>query len=222
MVGMLSMTSLLVRISTLRFNAMKNISFIIIGLVLAIALLAGTYALLNQESPSTTVEILPPNPTATDLPTETPSPIEVYVVGAVNEPQARLTLPHGSRVEDAIEGAGGALNIANLSAVNLAQILHDGDMVFVPSVDDNVPAETVGEESEIITPTPNAPRIININTATVEELVTLPGIGETRANDIIAYREANGPFVTVDDLVNVSGIGEGTLETLRPLISVSD
>ena len=201
---------------------MKNAGFIIVGLLIAAGLLVGGYALLNQESPSTTVEILPPNPTATDLPTETPSPIEVYVVGAVSEPESRLSLPPGSRVEDAIAGAGGALENANLSAVNLAQTLRDGDMIFVPSIGETVPAETIGQPTAIITPTPNAPRTININTATVEELVTLPGIGETRANDIIAYREANGPFTTVDDLVNVSGIGEGTLENLREFITVSD
>lgn len=201
---------------------MKNITFIIVGLVLAAGLLVGGYALLNQDSPSTTVEILPPNPTATDLPTETPSPIEVYVVGAVSEPESRLSLPPGSRVEDAIEGAGGALENANLSAVNLAQILQDGDMIFVPLLGEEVPAETVGEPTAIITPTPNAPRIININTATAEELETLPGIGETRANDIIAYREANGPFTTVEDLLNVRGIGEATLENLREFITVSD
>ncbi|MCI0710557.1 MAG: helix-hairpin-helix domain-containing protein [Chloroflexi bacterium] len=201
---------------------MKNAGFIIVGVLIAAGLVFGGYVLLNQDSPSTTVEILPPNPTTTDVPTETPSPIEVYVVGAVNEPESRLSLPPGSRVEDAIEGAGGALESANLSAVNLAQVLQDGDMIFVPSLGEEVPGETVGEPTEIITPTPNAPRIVNINTATAEELETLPGIGETRANDIIAYREANGPFATVEDLLNVSGIGEGTLENLQEFITVSD
>jgi competence protein ComEA len=69
-------------------------------------------------------------------------------------------------------------------------------------------------------PTPNAPRLLNINTATQAELETLPRIGPSTAQAIIEYRDANGPFVTIDDLVEVPGIGPATLENLRELISV--
>jgi competence protein ComEA len=187
---------------------------------LTLAIIGGGYVLLSQDAPGTTVEILPPGPTATALPTATPSPLEIYVVGAVQNPDARLSLPPGSRVEDAIEAAGGALGTANLSVVNLAQTLQDGDMIFVPSVEETFSGETVGQD--ISTPTPNAPRLVNINTATQEELETLPGIGPSRAQDIIAYREANGPFESVDDLENVSGIGPATIDGFRDRVTVSE
>lgn len=186
-----------------------------IGLILlAIALIAAVVYLFLHEPPTTTVQILPPLPTATDLPTETPAPLEVYVTGAVQNPEARLSLPPGSRVEDAIEGAGGATEDADLSAVNLAQALRDGDLVHVPS--------TLEESAEApaAVPTSNQPVVINLNTATLEELDALPGIGETTANAILAYRDENGPFQSVEDLLNVEGIGERTLERLRPLITV--
>jgi len=188
------------------------------GFLLTLAIIGGTYVLLSQDSPGTTVEILPPAPTATALPTATPAPLEIYVVGAVQNAESRLSMPPGSRVEDAIEAAGGALDTANLAMVNLAQNLQDGDMIFVPSADEPVEGETTGQD--ISTPTPNAPRQVNINTATQEELETLPGIGPSRAEDIITYREENGPFETVDDLDNVSGIGPATIDGFRDRVTV--
>jgi competence protein ComEA len=195
----------------------NRVAGLIIALVLGVGSMAGAYALMNQDTPTTTVQILPPLPTPTPLPTNTPAPLEIYVVGAVAKPQSRLSLPVGSRVEDAIAGAGGALPNANLDVVNLAQILRDGDMVYVPLQGEAV-GETVGPD--ISTPTLNALRLVNLNTATLEELMELPGIGEAKAQDIIDYREANGPFKTIEDLDNVTGFGEATIENLRPYITV--
>ncbi|NDJ87313.1 MAG: hypothetical protein GYB66_15650 [Chloroflexi bacterium] len=182
-------------------------------LLLAFALIAATVYLFVNEPPSTTIEIRPPLPTSTLLPTDTPAPLQVYVTGEVVDSPIALTLPPGSRVEDAIEAAGGPTDDADLEAVNLVQILQDGDMITVPPLDDEVAGLAA-------TPTRNAPRIVNINLAGLEELQTLPGIGEKTAEAIIAYREENGPFESIDDLVNVPNIGEGTLEDLRPLITV--
>ncbi|NDJ86089.1 MAG: ComEA family DNA-binding protein [Chloroflexi bacterium] len=190
------------------------------------ALLVAGGALLLYEPEATTVEILPPLPTATDLPTATPSPLEVYVTGAVLRPQERLSLAPGTRVEDAIEAAGGAAENANLDAVNLAQRLQDGDMIFVPTLpvqdqdDDETGDSTPSPTVEISTPTPNAPRLVNINLADQAELETLPGIGPSLAGRILDYREANGPFATIEDLENVAGIGSRTIENLRPYITV--
>lgn len=191
-----------------------------VSLALTLAIIGGGYALLSQETPGTTVQILPPDPTTTALPSQTPAPLEVYVVGAVQNPEARLSLSPGSRVEDAIEAAGGPLETANLAAVNLAQSLQDGDMIFVPSVEDTDATESATQD--IITPTPNAPRIVNVNTATQDELETLPGIGASRAQDIIAFRQANGPFQTVDDLDLVPGIGPATIDGFRDRVTVGE
>lgn len=183
-------------------------------LFVAALFVAGGVYLLRQPK-HTSIKIIPPEPTATGVPTATPAPLEVYVTGAVQNPQVRLTLPIGSRVENAIEAAGGALENANLDAVNLAQRLQDGDMVFVPTL----PAEG-NSDNEASLPTPNAPRIINLNEATLEELDTLPGIGPSTAQAIIDYRTANGPFETIEELLEVEGIGERTLDELRPYISL--
>jgi competence protein ComEA len=182
-----------------------------LGLMIVVAL---AYLLLNQDEP-VTITINPPPPTATHTPTETPAPLEIYVTGAVVQPESRHSLPQGARVEDAIAAAGGITEDANLTGVNLAQLLRDGDQVHVPST---VSAEAPSVDAEV--PTPNAPRLLNINTATQAELETLPRIGPSTAQAIIEYRDANGPFVTIDDLVEVPGIGPATLENLRELISV--
>jgi competence protein ComEA len=191
-----------------------------VSLALTLAIIGGGYALLSQEAPSTTVQILPPDPTPTALPSQTPAPLEIYVVGAVQNPEARLSLSPGSRVEDAIEAAGGPLDTANLAAVNLAQSLQDGDMIFVPSVAHETDTESTAQNT--ITPTPNVPRTVNINTATQAELESLPGIGTSRAQDIIAFREANGLFQTVDDLDLVPGIGPATIDGFRDRVTVGD
>ncbi len=140
--------------------------------------------------------------------TATPGMIEVYVTGEITTPQALVSLPSGSRVRDAINAAGGAAGDADLSRVNLSQILNDGDLVYVPPL--------AGES--IQTPTPNHPPVVHINSATVEELDMLPGIGPSLAQAIIDYRTENGPFVSLEDLNNVPGLGPSKLDAIRDLV----
>ncbi len=142
--------------------------------------------------------------------TATPGQYTVYVTGAVARPETLVALPSGSRVQDAIEAAGGATDDADLARVNLGQVLNDGDLVYVPSRE--------GETVE--TPTPNHPPLIHINTATAEELEQLPGIGPSLASAIVAYREEHGPFRSLEELDNVPGIGPAKLEAMRDLVVV--
>ncbi len=129
----------------------------------------------------------------------------VYVTGEVQVP-AVYDLPEGSRVADAVEAAGGATAQANLEAINLAKPLSDAEMVHVPSLDDeNV---TYTAQSEIVS---ESGGLVNVNTAGVDELKTLNGIGDSLAQAIVEERENNGPFSSVEDLVRVSGIGAKTL-----------
>ncbi|MER2293506.1 MAG: helix-hairpin-helix domain-containing protein [Aerococcus urinaeequi] len=137
----------------------------------------------------------------------------------------------GMRVHDVVEMAGGVTGEADQSQVNLAQLVTDQMVIYVPKVgeevnpstealvaDSKVTESAVSESSGDAT---SGGDLVNINTADTTMLQTLSGIGEKRAADIINYRETNGLFETVDDLDQVSGIGEKTMEKLRPLITVN-
>lgn len=154
----------------------------------------------------------------------------VDIKGAIKVPQVVPVTP-GMRVHDVVEMAGGVTGEADQSQVNLAQLVTDQMVIYVPKVGEEVSSSTealvadskVTESavSEISGDGTSGGDLVNINTADTTMLQTLSGIGEKRAADIINYRETNGLFETVDDLDQVSGIGEKTMEKLRPLITVN-
>jgi competence protein ComEA len=143
-------------------------------------------------------------------------PLFVHVAGWVRKPGV-YQLEEGRRVIDALDMAGGPRRGAELGALNLAAVLVDGQQVLVPG-----PAPPAGGSASG-TPVPGATpgsTLINVNSATLEELETLPGIGEVLAQAVVAYREEHGPFTSVDQLEDVSGIGPATLEEIRDLVTV--
>ncbi len=153
-------------------------------------------------------------------PTPTPQPLLVDVAGAVQQPGV-YALPRGSRVRDAIAAAGGFAPSALTVAVNQAAPLQDGMRVYVPFAGTPTPRVATPTTVPLETAASGGARI-NINTATAEELETLPRIGPTLAQRIVDYRTEHGPFQTVDDLVQVKGIGAALLETLRPYVTVGE
>ncbi|WP_448668229.1 helix-hairpin-helix domain-containing protein [Aerococcus viridans] len=154
----------------------------------------------------------------------------VDIKGAIKVPQVVPVTP-GMRVHDVVEMAGGVTGEADQSQVNLAQLVTDQMVIYVPKVGEEVSPSTEAlvadsqvTESAVSESSGDATSggdLVNINTADTTMLQTLSGIGEKRAADIINYRETNGLFETVDDLDQVSGIGEKTMEKLRPLITVN-
>ena len=145
-----------------------------------------------------------------------PAPVVVHVAGRVRSPGV-YTLEPGARLVDAVEAAGGALRNADLAALNLAALAVDGTQVYVPA-EGEAAAGVAGSGGAAAGGASEG--LVNINTAGLAELETLPRVGEVLAQRIIDYRTANGPFASVDALLDVSGIGESTLEGFRDLVTV--
>ncbi|EGP66097.1 comEA protein [Streptococcus sp. oral taxon 056 str. F0418] len=144
--------------------------------------------------------------------------VTVDVKGAVKKPGV-YQLKSSSRVHDALVKAGGMTDEADLKSINQAQKLVDEAVVYVAKVGENVVDVTTNTSTSNATSQAKA-GLVNLNTATEADFQTISGIGQKRAQDIIAYREANGKFKSVDDLKNVTGIGAKTLEKLKEYVTV--
>jgi competence protein ComEA len=153
--------------------------------------------------------------------------IVVAAAGAVARPGV-YDVPRGARVGDVVAAAGGTDAAADLDRVNLAAPVQDGERVYVPRRDQPAvpPVDTGGSApaprstSGGAGPSTTAPAPVDLNTADVDQLDTLPGVGPSTAAAIVAYRSAHGRFRSVDDLGEVRGIGPAKLEQLRPLVTV--
>lgn len=187
-----------------------------VALLLALAL--GGRWLMRPEASAEALPIEPVVPAATSPATtaEPPTEVVVDVVGAVVSP-GLYRLADGSRVADAVALAGGATRKANLSAVNLAALLVDGTQIIVPRKGEPAPAPATAGAAGTGSAGAPAGRI-HLNTASLEELETIPGVGPVTAQRIIDFREQNGPFKSVDELDAVSGIGPKRMEQLRELV----
>jgi competence protein ComEA len=203
----------------------NNIGWVVAAFVMGIVLTIVGMTLFKQTQPAPIV-ILPPEPTATAVPTETPGPVQVFVNGAVMQ-EAVYTLPTGSLAQDAIEAAGGFADDANVAVVNLAQPMFNGAQVYVPFNAENnaTPTAVIFTESAANNglskqASPSADGLVNINSADAALLETLPGIGASTAEKIIAYRDENGRFTTIEEIMDVPGIGQGKFDQLQALITV--
>lgn len=173
-------------------------------------LLVTAWALLRTHSTTPAPSPAPaPLPVAA-LPSPTPSGLVVDVGGRVRRP-GLVTLPQGSRVADAVRAAGGAIRRGDLATINLAARVSDGQLLLIgmPGGD----ASAVGATGESSGP-------VSLNSATVDQLDQLPGIGPVLAQRIVDWRTQHGGFKTVHDLDQVSGIGDTIYAELEPLVTV--
>ena len=145
--------------------------------------------------------------------------IAIHMTGCVKNPGI-IELEDGARMDDAIQLAGGLTEDADLTNVNLAYKVEDGQKIYIPSIHDIEEKEIIQENQEEIFGEENETGKVNINTAKQKELETLPGIGPTIALRIIEYREENGKFTNIEELKEVEGIGEAKWEQIKDFIEI--
>jgi competence protein ComEA len=194
---------------------MKNVLYTLVGVMAGFAL-AGLLLFISRAPAGEPIKLLP---------APTKEPIAVHIIGAVPRP-GLYEFAEGARVQDAIDAAGGLLSSANIDSINLAALLEDGQQLTIPYKDGQAPEAAIEEDDTLVLPgsteepsSQTSEELININTASVEELDSLPGIGPTIAQRIIDYRDENGPFQTIEDILNVSGVGPSTFDQIKDLIT---
>lgn len=218
----------------------RQVRFLAAGL--AVAILVAVMAVarrpesFDERMPVTSATVAEPVAAAVDGPASgaTPSaaavsapddlvpgaPVLVHVAGAVDAPGV-VELPGGSRVVDAVRAAGGLRPDADPDRLNLAAVIDDGHRIVVPVKGEPVPEELPltggGSGPDGAT---GVDAVVDLNAATAEQLETLPGVGPATAAAILAHRDANGPFRSVESLIDVRGIGEAKLEAVRDLVTV--
>lgn len=211
----------------------------VVGLCLvgALAVLVTVFTLMRDDTPAVTSAKLPPvqmvssaTPAPGGGPAPPDAPVIVSVVGLVGQP-GLVTLAAGARVADALTAAGGPLDGADLVGLNMARRVGDGEQIVVgisaPPGAPPVLGSSISSVPATVPATPGpgekasaAVDVVDLNSATAEQLDTLPGVGPVTAAAIIAWRDAHGRFAGVDQLGEVDGIGPARLEKLRALVRV--
>lgn len=184
---------------------------------LAVALVAGWFLLRQPAGPPPEASMARAGgaPVAGAVTSTTaPKQVVVHAAGAVVAPGV-YSLAAGSRVDDLLKAAGGASPEADLDRVDLAAVLVDGSQVYVPRAGQAVPAVASGGAASAASSGP-----VDLNTATLEQLDALPGVGPATAKAILAERGKRGRFKSVEDLLDVRGIGPAKLDAIRDLVTV--
>ena len=206
---------------------------IALAVIAALAILVTVFTLVRQRPAPVVAANLPPvqmmstaAPTTSAAPPGSGEEMVVSVIGLVQQP-GLVTLTPGARVADAVSAAGGPLRGADTAGLNLARHLADGEQIAVgiatPAGQPPLLGSSVAGQSDLPgrSPAPATPAApVDLNTATVEQLDALPGVGPVTASAIVAWRAANGRFSTVEQLGEIDGIGPARLEKLRPFVRV--
>lgn len=214
---------------------LKNKIIIAVGVII-IAITVGIYFYRTTKDNSE-IEITEDNLTTNtavennnEIVEEENNTIVVHITGEVNYPGV-VVLKEGARVVDAIEAGGGETDEADLSSLNLAYMLSDGEKIYVPNKEETsqesqereyiTSAKDNSEQSENGAKSTGTNFKININTAKQEELTQITGIGESTAKKIIEYRTQNGKFKSIEDIKNIPGIGDSKFNAMKEEITVN-
>lgn len=206
----------------------KQKIIMIVGIVIIIIVIIFYYINSTKDIyiPTQTNEVVEEIEEEEEKISEEEQKIIVHITGAVVN-NGIVEVKESARINDVIEAAGGVREDADLSNVNLAYAVKDGQKIYIPSKNDKEEIEDlkiISDEAgtDIINKDDEAQtsKAININTATKEELQSLSGIGEATASKIILYRQENGKFRTIEDIKNVPGIGDAKFETIKDKITV--
>ncbi len=220
---------------------------IALAVVAALAVLVTVFTLMRERPAPVMSAKLPPVEKASTAsprssatpdagqPPDTGRPVVVSVVGLVHAP-GLVTLTPGARIADALQAAGGPVDGADTIGLNMARPVGDGEQIVVGLAPVSGQPTALGSSvasgsppvsgapgprvSGTVKPKPKAGEVLDLNTATVEQLDALPGVGPVTAAAIVAWRQANGKFTSVDQLADVDGIGPARLDKLRPLVRV--
>ena len=218
-----------------------GVTRLVIGLLATVIASAGIWLLVRPSAPL--VESVVPHASGVGIVAPlstlpTPLTVRIHVAGAVARPGV-YSVSSSARVVDAVKAAGGATSRADLERINLAQTIVDTEQVFVPFRSSRTTKITVGPRLRpsrttvpvsvptvpgalpiVGVPTTTATPLINLNSATSDQLDTLPGVGPSTAKAIISYRNRKGPFGKVEDLLNVPGIGPSKVAAIRDQVTV--
>lgn len=182
---------------------------------------AAIYFLAPQDDPEATLELIQTEPPPQiETPIESnpiPEVIMVDIKGQVANPGV-YELQTGARAKDAIQAAGGFLETAETLSINLAMVIQDEMVLYVPEIGEEAAVPAIQAQQPTAA---EAGSLVNLNTATAEELMTLTGIGPSKAEAILSYRTENGNFQSIEDLTKVTGIGDKTFEKLKEAITVN-
>jgi competence protein ComEA len=193
--------------------ALRPGHLVLLVVVLVTALAATAWWTLGAAPEPVPVAHVSPGPAPTTAsPSGVPVEVVVDIAGKVRRPGV-ATLPAGSRVVDALKRAGGARGGVDLSTLNLARVLVDGEQILVG-------VAPVGGVAATTPPAPGGTALVNLNTSTVGELEALPGVGPVTAQKILDWRTEHGSFTAVDELLEVAGIGSKTFAEIAPHVTL--
>lgn len=198
---------------------MKTWQHITLGIFIGL-LLAGAILLFILPERGTPIVLVTKTPNLTPQPSATLAEIRVHLTGAVNAP-GMLSLPKGARLSDAIEKAEGLVEGYDPNLLNLSEVLTDGQRIHIPQVGEQNTGNDYTQRGQPYITIEN-PGLININSADFDALCTLPGIGASKAQAIIQYREEHGLFLNLEDIQKVNGIGTTIFNTIKDQITLGD